>query len=55
MQLLQQAENLITHKSGKDSPELKEKAREAIETAEQARTVAAKQLHQPDPLRPAEP
>lgn len=36
----------FAHKSDKDSPELNEKAREAIETGEQARTVAAEQLHQ---------
>ena len=52
LQLLQQAENLFAHKSDKQNPELKEKAREAIEAAEQARLVAAEQLHQPDPLRP---
>lgn len=52
MQLLQQAENLFSRKSDKQSPELKEKAREAIEAAEEARLVAAEQLHQPDPLRP---
>lgn len=52
LQLLQQAESLIAHKSDKQNPELKEKAREAIEAAEQARLVAAEQLHQPDPLRP---
>ena len=52
LQLLQQAESLFAHKSDKQNPELKEKAREAIETAEQARLVAAEQLHQPDPLRP---
>ena len=52
LQLLQQAESLITHKSDKQNPELREKAREAIEAAEQARLVAAEQLHQPDPLRP---
>ena len=52
LQLLQQAESLFAHKSDKQNPELREKAREAIEAAEQARLVAAEQLHQPDPLRP---
>lgn len=56
MQLLQQAESLFARKSDRENPELKEKAREAIEAAEQARMVAAEQLHQRDPLRPdAEP
>ena len=35
---------LLAYKSDKQNPELKEKAREAIETAEQARLVAAEQL-----------
>lgn len=53
LQFLGQAENLFAHKRGKDNPELKEKAREAIEAAEQARLVAAEQLRVADPLRPA--
>lgn len=40
LQLLQQAESIFSHKHGRDIPDVKQKAREATEAAEDARAVA---------------
>jgi hypothetical protein len=41
LQLLQQAESIFAHKKGQDIPDVKEKAREATQAAEEARSAAA--------------
>jgi len=52
LQLLQQAENIFAHKKGHDIPDVKEKAREATEAAEDARAVASERGQESSPLRP---
>lgn len=52
LQLLQQAESIFAHKKGQDIPDVKEKAREATEAAEDARTVATERGPESTPLRP---
>ena len=52
LQLLQQAENIFAHKKGQDIPDVKEKARQATEAAEDARTVATERGQESKPLRP---
>lgn len=52
LQLLQQAESIFAHKKGQDIPDVKEKARQATEAAEDARTVATERGQESKPLRP---
>jgi Domain of unknown function (DUF4398) len=52
LQLLQQAESIFAHKKGHDIPDVKEKAREATEAAEDARAVATERGQESSPLRP---
>jgi hypothetical protein len=49
LQLLQQAESIFAHKKGQDIPDVKEKAREATEAAEEARAAAAGRDRQSSP------
>ena len=51
LQLLQQAESVFSHKHGQDIPDVKQKAREATEAAEDARTVAAERGQESRPLQ----
>jgi hypothetical protein len=53
LQLLEQAESIFAHKKGQDIPDVKEKAREATEAAENAREVAAERGLESRPLPPA--
>lgn len=50
LQLLQQAESIFAHKKGQDIPDVKEKAREATQAAEDAREVAAERGRESRPL-----
>jgi hypothetical protein len=52
LQLLQQAESIFAHKKSRDIPDVKEKAREATEAAEDARAVAIARAQESNPLRP---
>jgi hypothetical protein len=54
LQLLQQAEGIFAHKQGRNIPDVKEKAREATEAAEDARAVAIERGQESSPLRPAD-
>jgi hypothetical protein len=54
LQLLQQAESIFAHKHGQDIPDVKQKAREATEAAEDARAVATERGQESQPLKPAE-
>jgi hypothetical protein len=54
LQLLQQAESIFAHKHGQDIPDVKQKAREATEAAEDARAVATERGQEAQPLKPAE-
>ena len=53
LQLLQQAESIFAHKK-KAAPDVKQKAREATEAAEDARTAAAERGQESNPLRPTD-
>jgi hypothetical protein len=53
LQLLQQAESIFSHKHGQDIPDVKQKAREATEAAEDARAVAIERGQESQPLKPA--
>jgi Domain of unknown function (DUF4398) len=55
LQLLQQAEGIFAHKKGQDMPDVKEKAREATEAAEDARAVATEREQESRPLPPGYP
>jgi hypothetical protein len=50
LQLLQQAESIFAHKKDHDLPDVKEKAREATEAAEDARAVATERGQESRPL-----
>ena len=52
LQLLQQAESIFAHKQSHDIPDVKEKAREATEAAEDARAVATERGQESKPLPP---
>ncbi len=52
LQLLQQAESLFAHKKGGDIPNVRQKAREATEAAEQARATAVARNGESDPSHP---
>ena len=52
LQLLQQSESIFAHKKSRDNPDVKEKAREATEAAEDARAVAIARGQESNPLRP---
>jgi Domain of unknown function (DUF4398) len=54
LQLLQQAESIFARKKGNDLPDVKEKAREATEAAEDARAAAAEKGQESRPLPPAD-
>jgi hypothetical protein len=54
LQLLQQAESIFAHKKDHDLPDVKEKAREATEAAEDARAVASERGQESRPLPPAD-
>lgn len=54
LQLLQQAENIFAHKKDHDLPDVKEKAREATEAAEDARAVATERGQESRPLPPSD-
>jgi hypothetical protein len=54
LQLLQQAESIFAHKKGQDIPDVKEKAREATEAAEDARAVATERGQESRPLPAAD-
>jgi hypothetical protein len=54
LQLLQQAESIFAHKHGQDIPDVKQKAREATEAAEDARAVATERGQESQPLQPAD-
>lgn len=54
LQLLQQAESIFSHKKGNDLPDVKEKAREATEAAEDARSAAAEKGQESRPLPPSD-
>lgn len=54
LQLLQQAENIFAHRHGQDIPDVKQKAREATEAAEDARAVATERGYESKPLPSAE-
>jgi hypothetical protein len=51
LQLLQQAESIFAHKKSKNIPDVKQKAREATEAAEDARAVATERGQESSPLR----
>lgn len=46
LQLLQQVESIFAHRKGQDMPNVKEKAREATEAAEDARAVATERCQE---------
>jgi hypothetical protein len=54
LQLLQQAESIFSHKHGQDIPDIKQKAREATEAAEDARAVAIERGQESKPLKSAD-
>jgi hypothetical protein len=54
LQLLQQAESIFSHKHGQDIPDIKQKAREATEAAEDARAVATERGQESKPLKSAD-
>jgi len=54
LQLLQQAESIFAHKHGQDIPDVKQKAREATEAAEDARAVATERGQESKPLKSAD-
>jgi hypothetical protein len=49
LQLLQQAESIFAHKKGQDIPDVKDKARQATQAAEEARAAAAEREGQSAP------
>jgi len=53
LQLLQQAEGIFARKHDQDIPDVKQKAREATEAAEEARAVAIERGQESQPLKPA--
>jgi hypothetical protein len=53
LQLLQQAESIFARKKGPEIPDVKEKAREATEAAEEARAVASERGQESRPLSSA--
>jgi hypothetical protein len=54
LQLLQQAESIFAHKQSRNIPDVKKKAREATEAAEDARAVAIERGQESRPLRPGD-
>jgi hypothetical protein len=54
LQLLQQAESIFAHKHGQDIPDVKQKAREATEAAEDARAVATERGQESKPSKSAD-
>jgi hypothetical protein len=54
LQLLQQAESIFSHKHGQDILDVKQKAREATEAAEDARAVATERGQESRPLKSAD-
>jgi len=54
LQLLQQAESIFSHKHRQDIPDVKQKAREATEAAEDARAVATERGQESKPLKSAD-
>jgi hypothetical protein len=54
LQLLQQAESIFAHKKSQDMPDVKEKARQATEAAEDARAVAIERGQESRPLPAAD-
>jgi Domain of unknown function (DUF4398) len=52
LQLLQQAESIFARKKGRDIPDVRQKARQATEAAEDARAVATERGQESKPLNP---